>query len=94
MAKVKKKNNKYKDDGTLDIVLGCLLFTICDFNDGNILEKIVVLGGFLILMVGIVKLLPKYKKEDKKLMVVLLGLLGLIAIISFVGLLLRLFGFI
>lgn len=88
----KKKNEKYKDDGTLDIVFGCLLFTLCDFNDGNILEKIVVLGGFVILMLGICRLLPKYKKENKKLMVVLLCLLGIVAIISFVGLLLRLFG--
>lgn len=43
-------------------------------------------------MVGISKLLPKYKKENKKVMVILLGLLGAIAVISFIGLLLRLFG--
>lgn len=92
MAKDKIKNNT--DDGVLEIVLGCLLFSISDFNDGNILEKIIVLAGFLILMIGICRLLPKYKKENKKVMVILLCLLALIAIISFGGLLLRLFGLI
>lgn len=87
---MKKTNNT--DDGILEIVIGCLFFSIGEFNEGNIIEKLIVLGGFLILMVGISKLLPKYKKENKKVMVILLGLLGAIAIISFIGLLLRLFG--
>lgn len=90
MNKIKKTNNT--DDGILEIVIGCLFFSIGEFNEGNIIEKLIVLGGFLILMVGISKLLPKYKKENKKVMVILLGLLGAIAIISFIGLLLRLFG--
>lgn len=90
MSKIKKNNNT--DDGILEIVIGCLFFSIGEFNEGNIIEKLIVLGGFLILMVGISKLLPKYKKENKKVMVILLGLLGAIAIISFIGLLLRLFG--
>lgn len=90
MSKIKKTNNT--DDGILEIVIGCLFFSIGEFNEGNIIEKLIVLGGFLILMVGISKLLPKYKKENKKVMVILLGLLGAIAIISFIGLLLRLFG--
>lgn len=90
MSKIKKTNNT--DDGILEIVIGCLFFSIGEFNEGNIIEKLLVLGGFLILMVGISKLLPKYKKENKKVMVILLGLLGAIAIISFIGLLLRLFG--
>lgn len=94
MAKAKKKNDNVKDTGVLEIVIGCLLFSVGDFNGGNILEKILVLGGFLILMVGICRLLPKYKKENKRLMVALLGLLGLVAIISFVGLLLKLIGLI
>lgn len=92
MAKDKTKNKA--DDGVLEIILGCLLFSISDFNEGNIFEKIIVLAGFLILMVGICRLLPKYKKENKKVMVILLCLLALIAIISFGGLLLRLFGLI
>lgn len=87
---MKKTNNT--DDGILEIVIGCLFFSIGEFNEGNIIEKLIVLGGFLILMVGISKLLPKYKKENKKVMVILLGLLGAIAVISFIGLLLRLFG--
>ena len=90
MSKIRKTNNT--DDGILEIVIGCLFFSIGEFNEGNIIEKLIVLGGFLILMVGISKLLPKYKKENKKVMVILLGLLGVIAIISFIGLLLRLFG--
>lgn len=90
----KELEKKNTDDGTLEIVLGCLLFTIGEFNDGNLFEKIIVLAGFLILMVGICRLLPKYKKENRKVMVVLLILLGLVAVISFVGLLLRLFGII
>ena len=90
MSKIKKTNNT--DDGILEIVIGCLFFSIGEFNEGNIIEKLIVLGGFLILMVGISKLLPKYKKENKKVMVILLGLLGVIAIFSFIGLLLRLFG--
>ena len=90
MSKIKKTNNT--DDGILEIVIGCLFFSIGEFNEGNIIEKLIVLGGFLMLMVGISKLLPKYKKENKKVMVILLGLLGAIAIISFIGLLLRLFG--
>ena len=90
MSKIKKTNNT--DVGILEIVIGCLFFSIGEFNEGNIIEKLIVLGGFLILMVGISKLLPKYKKENKKVMVILLGLLGAIAIISFIGLLLRLFG--
>ena len=90
MSKIRKTNNT--DDGILEIVIGCLFFSIGEFNEGNIIEKLIVLGGFLILMVGISKLLPKYKKENKKVMVILLGLLGAIAIISFIGLLLRLFG--
>lgn len=93
MAK-SKKNDNVKDTGVLEIVIGCLLFSVGDFNGGNILEKLLVLGGFLILMVGICRLLPKYKKENKRLMVALLGLLGLVAIISFGGLLLRLIGLI
>lgn len=93
MAKT-KKNDNVKDTGVLEIVIGCLLFSVGDFNGGNILEKILVLGGFLILMVGICRLLPKYKKENKRLMVALLGLLGLVAIISFGGLLLKLIGLI
>lgn len=90
MSKIRKTNNT--DDGILEIVIGCLFFSIGEFNEGNIIEKLIVLGGFLILMVGISKLLPKYKKENKKVMVILLGLLGAIAVISFIGLLLRLFG--
>lgn len=90
MSKIRKTNNT--DDGILEIVIGCLFFSIGEFNEGNIIEKLLVLGGFLILMVGISKLLPKYKKENKKVMVILLGLLGAIAVISFIGLLLRLFG--
>ena len=93
MAKT-KKNDNVKDTGVLEIVIGCLLFSVGDFNGGNILEKILVLGGFLILIVGICRLLPKYKKENKRLMVALLGLLGLVAIISFGGLLLKLIGLI
>ena len=93
MAK-SKKNDNVKDTGVLEIVIGCLLFSVGDFNGGNILEKLLVLGGFLILMVGICRLLPKYKKENKRLMVALLGLLGLVAIISFGGLLLKLIGLI
>ena len=68
------------------------LFSISDFNEGGLFEKIVVLGGFLILMIGICRLLPKYKEQKKTVMVVLLGLMGIIALISFRGLLLRLFG--
>lgn len=96
VKKVKKskkvKEIKNNDDGVLEIVLGCLLFSISDFNEGGLFEKIVVLGGFLILMIGICRLLPKYKEQKKTVMFVLLGLMGIIALISFGGLLLRLFG--
>lgn len=68
-----------------------LIATRSVFRSG-LFEKIVVLGGFLILMIGICRLLPKYKEQKKTVMVVLLGLMGIIALISFGGLLLRLFG--
>lgn len=90
---VKKENQKNNiDDGLVEIILGCLFFSISDFNDGNILEKIIVLLGFVILMVGICRLLPKYKAENKKAMIILLSLMGIVATITCIGLLLRLFG--
>lgn len=94
MSKTKKikKNTKNTEDGVIEIILGCLFFSISDFNEGNILEKIIVLLGFVILMVGICRLFPKYKAEKNKVMMVLLVLMGVVAIITLVGLLLRLFG--
>lgn len=93
--KTKKKINKKepnKESGIVEVMVGCLIFGTSDFNGGNIFEKIVVLMGLVIFMVGIFNLLPNYRKENKKGMIVFLSIMGILAIAVFCGLLFKLFG--
>lgn len=87
---VKKEHNI--DENLVEILLGSMLICTSDFNDGIWIEKIVVLFGFIILLVGIFRLLPKYKEQNKKGMVIILFIVGVVAIITLLGLVLRLFG--
>jgi hypothetical protein len=90
MNKVSKKEHNY-DDATIEVVLGSFLFSASDFNGGNMVEKIVVLLGLVILLVGLVRLIIKYKNQNKILMLVLLSIFAIIASFTFIGLMLRLF---
>lgn len=83
-----KKSNKF-DDNIVEILLGTSLISFNNFNDGMLLEKIFVLLGFIILIVGIVRTTMKYKEQNKKGMMIFLIIMGLISVITFLGLLYR-----
>ncbi len=85
-----KKENKL-DDSILEIVLGSILISLNNFTDGMLIEKIFVLAGFVILLVGIVRSIIKYKDQKKKGILIFLIIMGIIAAIAFLGLLYRLF---
>ena len=85
-----KKSNKF-DDNIVEILLGTSLIGFNNFNDGMLLEKIFVLLGFIILIVGIIRTTIKYKEQNKKGMMIFLVLMGLISVGTFLGLLYRLF---
>lgn len=87
---VKKEYNV--DENIVEIVLGSMLISTSDFNDGMLLEKFVVLFGFVILLVGVFRLIPKYREQNKKGMVIILTVVGIVAIVTLLGLVLRLFG--
>ena len=82
------KSNKF-DDNIVEILLGTSLISFNNFNDGMLLEKIFVLLGFIILIVGIVRTTMKYKEQNKKGMMIFLIIMGLISVITFLGLLYR-----
>lgn len=83
-----KKSNKF-DDNIIEILLGTTLISFNNFNDGMLLEKIFVLLGFIILIVGIVRTTMKYKEQNKKGMMIFLIIIGLISVVTFLGLLYR-----
>ena len=84
-------DNKHKfDDNIVEIVLGSTLVSVNNFNSDLLLEKIFVLCGLVILIVGIFRTIRKYKGENKKGMIIFLILMGLISIGFFLGLLYRL----
>jgi hypothetical protein len=90
---IKKDEKDFNiDESLVEILVGSMLICTSDFNDGIWLEKFVVLFGFVTLLVGIFRALPKYKKQNKKGMVIILFIVGVVVIITLLGLVLRLFG--
>ena len=85
---VMEKNKKF-DDSIIEILLGALLISLNNFNDGMVWEKNIVLLGFVILTVGIVRATVKYKEQNKKGMMIFLIIMGLISVAAFLGLLFR-----
>lgn len=83
-----EKSNKF-DDSIIEILLGTSFISFYNFYDGMLLEKIFVLLGFILLIVGIVRTTIKYKEQNKKGMVIFLIIMGLISVITFLGLLYR-----
>ena len=84
-----KKNKKF-DDNIVEILLGTTLICINKFNDGILIEKILVLSGFILLITGIIRTFIKYYQCYRKAMVGFLVIIVLISIITFLGLLYRL----
>ncbi len=74
-------------DGTIELITGNTVLLCNDFADGMVLEKILVIAGLLISIVGIVRAFLSYKKNSKKGMCIFLGILGALYIAAFVGLL-------
>ena len=75
---VKKVEKNTKDDPTLTLVLGMLLVSINDFTEGGIIEKIIVICGFALMILGII---PKDNIKKKKTgMIIALSLLGVVTI--------------
>ena len=87
---VKKEQNI--DESVAEVLIGSMLVSTSNFNGGILLEKFVVLFGFIILLVGIIRALPKYGKQNKKGMVIILSVVGIVVIVTFIGLVLRLVG--
>ena len=85
-----KKENQL-DDNILEIVLGSVLISLNSFTNGMLIEKIFVLAGFVILLVGIVRSIMKYKDQKKKGILIFLIIMGIIALVAFLGLLYKLF---
>ena len=57
------KKEKQLDDNILEIVLGSILISLNSFSSGMMIEKIFVLAGFIILIVGIIRSIIKYKEK-------------------------------
>ncbi len=85
MSKDNIKESKF-DDNIAEIVLGGTLAGAFNFNNGSSLEKIFVLLGLVILIVGIIRTIIKYKGKNKKGMIVFLVIMGLLSTITFFGL--------
>ena len=85
MSKDNTKEQKF-DDNIAEIVLGGTLAGAFNFNNGSSLEKFFVLLGLVILIVGIIRTIIKYKGKNKKGMIVFLVLMGLLSTITFFGL--------
>ena len=90
-TKVTKKEQNI-DESVAEILIGTMLVSTSDFNGGILLEKLVVLFGFVILLVGIIRALPKYREQNKKGMLILLSTVGIVVIFTMIGLVLKLFG--
>ena len=82
------KKEKQLDDNILEIVLGSILISLNSFSSGMMIEKIFVLAGFIILIVGIIRSIIKYK--EKKGLFIFLIIMGIIAVAVFLGLLYKL----
>ena len=77
---VKKVEKNTKDDPTLTLVLGMLLVSINDFTEGGILEKIIVICGFVLMILGIIPMLKDNIKKKKTGMIIALSLLGIVTV--------------
>lgn len=77
---VKKVEKNTKDDPTLTLVLGMLLVSINDFTEGGIIEKIIVICGFGLMILGIIPMLKDNIKKKKTGMIIALSLLGVVTI--------------
>ena len=85
---MKKKKPKY-DDNIIEILFGTSLIGFNNFNGGLLFEKIFVLLGFIILIIGICRTILKYKEQNNKGMIIFLIIMGLISAVTFLGLLYR-----
>lgn len=83
-----KKEGKF-DDNIVEILLGSLLIGLNNFNDGMLLEKVFVIFGFLILIVGIIRTIMKYRGQNKKAMTLFLIIMGIVSIVAFLSLFYR-----
>lgn len=81
------EKEKKISDGTAELITGNTFLLCNDFADGMVLEKILVILGLLISIVGIIRAFLDYKKKSKKGMCIFLGILGALYIAAFVGLL-------
>ena len=81
------EKEKKVSDGTAELITGNTILLCNDFADGMVLEKILVILGLLISIVGIIRAFLDYKKKNKKGMCIFLGILGALYIVAFVGLL-------
>lgn len=79
----KEKNQRR----TTELITGNTILLCNNFADGMVLEKILVILGLLISIVGIIRAFLGYKKKSKKGMCIFLGILGALYIAAFVGLL-------
>ncbi len=81
------ENEKKISDGTIGLITGNIVLLSNDFADGMAIEKILVILGLLISIVGIIRAFLGCKKKNKKGMCIFLGILGALYIAAFVGLL-------
>ena len=77
------------DDNIAEIILGGLLISVGKFNDGILIEKIIVLLGFVFFMIGIAGTIKRYKTRNKKGIIIFLLLTFIISLAVFLGLLYR-----
>ena len=80
------EKEKKVSDGTIELITGNSLLLCNDFADGMVLEKILVVVGLLISIVGIVRAFLSCKKQSKKGMCIFLGILGALYVVACVGL--------
>ncbi len=85
-----KKNDKQFYPGAL-LVLWVFLFSISNFNTGDLIEKITSLLGFLLGSIGAIMLAFNYKESNKVAMFILTLLLGIGTAIMFCYFLIKLF---
>ena len=82
--KVTTKENK-REELTTMLVLGILLFSISDYNDGGILEKIIVICGYIFTVVSSIGLMIHHKKEKQKSLVIMFAILAILATAMMIG---------
>jgi len=80
------EKEKKVSDGTIELITGNSLLLCNDFADGMVLEKILVIVGLLISIVGIVRAFLSCKKQSKKGMCIFLGILGALYVVAGIGL--------